>query len=555
VTEPERTDEPPTNGPFTHGVASFDPTADSAILWVRVDPGAGVGRVRWSVAPATDVAPSATGEAEVPPDADGCVEVTVTGLLPATSYRYWFEAGGHRSPVGRTRTLPGSGTDPFRIAVVCCADWSQGYFGVYRAVAEAEVDLVLHVGDYIYESRGRGDVRTAAPDKTVVTLEDYRERFAQTRSDADLRALHLRHPVVAIWDDHDIADNAWRHGAKAHDDAEHGPWEKRLAAAAQAWREYLPLRPRDGAGDDLLAMWRSLPVGDLAELVVLDTRIAGRDEHADHEGSPDLEDPARTILGEPQRAWALERVRDTTRPWCLLVSAVVVNPMQLPVPVGETLTDVTPSGYALIDGKAICTDEWDGYPADRDRLVEAIKDRGRGTVILSGDVHSAWAFEGPPDRDGEPAAVEFVAPCVTSTPMARQLPKGWRRLAAGLADRLPAARWFELERYGFLLLDVEADRVRANWFSVDIEDSQARPDPAASWLHPLDTPGRLHSLEEGPMAPEGPDEAVAAAVPIPDRPAGVDTPARRRRRHRIALVTTGVAIGALLGWALRRLRH
>jgi alkaline phosphatase D len=546
--EPEQTAD--SDSPFTHGVASFDPTADSAILWARVRPG-GPAAVRWSVAPVTDLAPSATGEVAVPPDSDGCVAVTVDGLLPATNYRYWFEAGGHRSPVGHTRTLPASGTGRFRVAVVCCADYSQGYFGVYRAVAQADVDLVLHVGDYIYESQGRGSVRTAEPDRTVSSLDDYRARFAQTRADADLRALHLRHPMVAIWDDHDIADNAWRHGAKAHDDEEHGPWEERLAAAAEAWWEYLPYRGRDPQRP--LKLWRSFAVGDLAELVVLDTRIAGRDEHADHEGSPALDDPARTILGEEQAAWAHERIRDTTRPWCLVVSAVVVNRMELPVPVGATLADATPSGYAVVDGTAICTDEWDGYPADRDRLVEAVADRGAGTVLLSGDVHSAWAFEGPCSPDGTPVAVEFTAPCVTSTPMARQLPKGWRRLAAGLAERLPEARWFELERHGFLLLDVEADQVRADWFSIDIEDPAARPDPAASWLHALDTPGRLTSLEDGPLQPEAPEESVA--VPIPDRPEGVDVPARHRRRRRVALVTAGVAAGAVAGRALRRLRR
>ena len=176
------------------------------------------------MAPATDLAPSATGEVEVPADSDGCVAVTVDGLLPATNYRFWFEAEAALASRA-TSTLPAEGTGGIRMAV-CCADWSQGYFGVYRAVAEADVDLVLHVGDYIYETEGPGQGRLAEPDKTVSSVDDYRARFAQTRSDADLQALHLRHPMVAIWDDHDIADNAWRHGAKAHDDAEHGPWEE-----------------------------------------------------------------------------------------------------------------------------------------------------------------------------------------------------------------------------------------------------------------------------------------------------------------------------------------
>jgi len=531
--------------PFTHGVGSFDPTTTSVLLWTRVE---GHDTVRWSIAPATDVAPVAGGEVVLDPDANGSVAVDVDDLLPGTSYRYWFEAGDRRSPVGRTRTLPDAGVDRVRLAVVCCADYSQGHFGVYRAVADAQVDLVVHVGDYIYESAGRGTVRTAEPDRTVTSLDDYRTRFAQTRSDPDMRALHQRHPMVAIWDDHDIADNAWRHGAKAHDDAQHGLWEERLSHAVQAWHEWLPTRLRDPG--DQLAIWRSFPIGDLAELVMLDTRIAGRDEHADHPGSPDIDDPDRSILGAAQRPWAHERVRDTSRPWCLLGSAVVLNRMQLPVPVGERLSDVTPSGYAVVDGQALCTDEWDGYPTERERLVAAMADRGGGMVVISGDVHSAWAFEGP-NHEGRPVAVEFVAPCVTSTPMGAQLPRGWRKLAGELAETLPEARWFELERHGFVVLDVDRERVRADWFTVDIEDPHARAHPAAAWLNRLDEPGRLHEASDVPAAPRAPAGSPAATAPqvaVPDRPAeltGGDAAAARRRTARI--VAGGALVTAIAG--------
>lgn len=546
------------DGPFTHGVASFDPTPDSVLLWTRV---AGAERVRWHVAPATDVAASAGGEAVVPAEADGCVTVEVEGLVPGTSYRYWFEAEGRRSPVGLTRTLPAWGRDPFRIAVVCCADYSRGHFGVYRAVAGADVDLVLHVGDYIYESRGRGEVRPTEPEGTLTTLADYRARHAQARSDPDLRALHQRHPVVAVWDDHDIADNAWRNGAKGHDPAEHGPWQDRLAAATGAWHEWLPTRRRDPT--DPLTIWRSLTVGDLAELVLLDTRIAGRDEHADRDGSPAIGDPDRSLLGDDQRSWAHERVRDTTRPWCLLVSAVVVNRMRLPVPGGDVLGDAAPSGYAIIDGEAMCTDEWDGYPAERDRLTGALADRGSGAVLLAGDVHSAWAFEGPRGPDGSPVAVEFVAPCVTSLPMAGHLPPGWSVLADELAEHLPGARWFDLERHGFVLLEVAADQIRADWFAVDPEDPEARAEPMASWVHELGSPGHLTPTEtrdsawlvdrSGPPAePEpGPDPGASppdAPADIPPRPDEVLEPSGIGARLRRALAAVA---GRLTGKSRR----
>ena len=519
--------------PFTHGVASFDPTDSSVLLWTRA---VGVGRVGWRVVRASDDAAVADGDADVPQSTDGCVTVAVGDLEPETAYRYWFEVDGQRSPVGRTRTLPAAGRDRFRIAVVCCADYSQGHFAVYRAAAESDVDLVLHVGDYIYESAGKGDVRAVEPDGTLVTLDDYRARYAQGRSDPDLRALHERHPMVAVWDDHDIADNAWRDGAKEHDPDEHGPWGDRLAAATRAWHEWLPARLRDP--DDPLSIWRSLAVGDLAELVMLDTRIAGRDEHADHEGSLGIGDPDRSLLGDAQRAWAHERVRDTTRPWCVLVTAVVLNRMRLPVPGGGLLSDAAPSGYAIVDGEAMCTDEWDGYPAERDKLVGALAERGAGAVVVSGDVHSSWAFEGPCTPDGDPVAVEFVAPGVSSTPMAGHLPSKWQALADELAERLPEARWFDLEHHGFLVLDIRADHVRADWFTVDPEDPEARAERAAAWVHRLDHPGRL--------------ERVAATPGETQQPATGRSEVRRSRRIAggIAAALAGAAAGTWL-WQRR----
>jgi alkaline phosphatase D len=531
-----------TPDPFTHGVGSFDPTDSSVLLWTRAP---GARRIRWHVAPATDVAPAATGDVDVPESADGCVTVEVADLVPGTAYRYWFELDGRRSPVGRTRTLPASGRDPFRIGVVCCADVSRGHFAVYRAVAEADVHLVLHVGDYIYETARSGDVRRAEPDRTLATLGDYRARYAQARADPDLQALHQRHAMVAIWDDHDIADNAWRHGAKGHDADEHGPWEDRLAAAARAWHEWLPARLRDPG--EPLAIWRSLTVGDLAELVLLDTRIAGRDEHADGDGSPAIGEPNRSLLGDAQRAWMHERVRDTTRPWCLLVSSVVLNRMRLPMPGGDLLDDAAPSGYAIIDGEALCTDEWDGYPAERDKLVAALADRGQGAVVVSGDVHSSWAFEGPCTRDRRPVAVELVAPCVSSTTMAGYLPPGWRALADELAERLPEARWFELEHHGFVVLDIGPDCVRASWHTVDPEDPEARAEPAAAWVHRLDRPGRLD-----PAEPEGSDATAASSRH--DRPAEVvGTPPRRRLGRWIAAASLAL-VGAAGAWLLRSRR-
>jgi len=539
--------------PFTHGVGSFDPSADSVVLWTRAE---GVARVRWCVATAAGGEPVASGEAEVPAEGDHCVAEVVAGLDPATSYRYWFEAGPTRSPVGRTRTLPAEGTAPLRIGVVCCADYSRGHFTAYRAMADADVDLVLHVGDYIYETQGKGSVREPVPDREVVSLDDYRARYRQCRSDNDLLALHQRHPMVTMWDDHDVADNAWRDGAKHHDPNEHGPWPDRLRAAATARQEWLPARLADPA--DPLTLYRSLTLGDLAEIVLLDTRIIGRDVQPDDDATLPYDDPRRSMLGDAQRAWAHERVRDTTRPWCLLVTAVVFNHMELPVEKGAALGDMAPSGYAVIGGKVMCTDEWDGYPAERERLVDVIGERGAGVVAVSGDVHSAWAFEGPcPQRDGgsgDPVAVEFVAPCVTATPMARQLPPGWRKLLGKVAERLPEARWFELEHHGFMVMEVDRAQVRNHWYAVDAEDPDAVPEHCASWAHRLERPGRLEPVDLGddPMAPlrerTGPT-ATGPQVVVPGRPVVVLDEAIPRRRLRRRLAAGAVVTVAAAGVA------
>ncbi len=444
--------DPAPPSPFLHGVASFDPEPVRVLLWCCVDAPEGA-ELGWHVSASVDGSDVvAEGTTVVPDGTGGCVTVDVDGLEPATTYHYWFDLDGVLSPLGRTRTLPAGPTDWFRVAMVCCADPAKHPLATYRAVARDEVDVVLHLGDYIYESAEEGS--GADPDHTCVTLDDYRRRHAFIRSDPDLQALHLRHPVIFVWDDHDVADNAWRHGAKKHDPDEHGPWEDRLRAAATARQEWVPARLRDP--DDLLAMWRSIVIGDLAELVLLDTRIPGRDEQSDGHDLEHLCDPGRSMLEPEQRTWAYDRIRDDARPWCLLATSVVLSPLELAVPAGALVDEAMPSGYDVIEGEAVCTDEWDGYPVERRKLLNVVAERGGGTVIVSGDVHSSWAFETRNDPSLPPVAVEFVAPAVSSTPMGDQLP-GVERVAEHVADDVPNHVWHDLHHHGYVLLDVRPD--------------------------------------------------------------------------------------------------
>jgi alkaline phosphatase D len=530
---------------FTHAVASFEPTTTGVLLWTRV---LGSTRVGWQVATDPDLrGVVASGEADVDPDRDHTVVVDVDGLQAATTYWYRFEAAGDRSPIGRTRTLPSDGADRFLLATVSCSRYSEAPFGVYRAVAERDVDLVVHLGDYIYED-GSTRPRRNDPPEPAITLRDYRRRLAQVRADPDTTALHLRHPVVGIWDDHDLADNAWRDGAKHHDPDVDGPWSDRAEAAARARQEWLPARLR--AADQPLVTWRSMIVGDLAELLLLDTRLVGRDRQAGDEGSPDLDDPARSLLGDEQRSWLHERLADTERPWAVVASGVVVNAIELawPRPL-RWVNSLLPNGYAVLDGRLLHDDQWDGYPAERARLVDALRRRGAAggrAVLLSGDVHSSWAFTGPCDEaSGTAVAVEVTTPAVSSAAMGRAHYPGLWRVLDREANRLPHVGWADVTERGYATLDLTRDAAVAEWWFVHpyASDPSARTVPAAAFRSERSawppTFERVEPREVGAADPHRPGLPEA----LPPRP---DDLGRLRLRRWVRLTAESTALALAL---------
>jgi alkaline phosphatase D len=528
-------------GTFPQAVASFEPTRTRVLLWTRLQ---GATEADWVIGRDPELADVvASGHATTSAERDHTVVVDVDGLEPATTYWYRFVAGGERSPVGRTRTLPGDQAERFTVATVCCARYSFAPLGVYRAVAERDVDLVLHLGDYIYEDDGSHGARDHDPPREAITLRDYRRRIAQIRSDPDTRALHLRHPVVTIWDDHDLADNAWRTGAKKHDPEQHGPWEERVAAAARARQEWLPGRLRDPS--DPLTTWRSLEIGDLAELLLLDTRLAGRDRQAGDDESPDLDDPDRSLLGDEQRRWLADRLADTSRSWAVVASGVVVNDLELswPPPL-RWANALLPNGYAILDGRVLHDDQWDGYPAERARLARWLHARGEAggrTLLLSGDVHSSWAFEGP-TVDGDPVAVEVTTPAVSSAAMGRaHLPGMWRLLDRAAND-LAHVCWADVTERGYCVVDIDRSSVRATWWFVHPydDDPAARAIPAACFRSERSSwPPRWTKAD--PV--EDPTRA-GLPEPLPDRP---DDLARLRARRRLRLTAEAGTMAATLG--------
>jgi alkaline phosphatase D len=297
----------------------------------------------------------------------------------------------------------------------------------------------------------------------------------------------------------------------------------------------VPARLRNPADPTLI--WRSLPAGDLAELVLLDTRYTGRDRQAGDEDSPPLHDPERSLLGDAQRRWLAERVTDRSHRWVLVASGVVVNCLELPLPGTAVFNPIIPNGYAVLDGKVLHDDQWDGYPVERDHLIEALEHRRGRAVLLSGDVHSSWAFEGPSKSDQPPVAVEFTAPAVTSAPMGRTKLPGLWRILDDAADRLPHVTWADVTRRGFVVLDVTPDAVQAEWWFVNPYDLDLQPELGAAWRTGDTWPPRLEEAAEPSHDPVRP----GLPADLPARPGDLRA---LRRRHRVRRVLGGTALTA-----------
>lgn len=447
---------------FPHGVASGDPRADRVLIWTRVSGGAGDVPVRWVVASnPTLTRVVARGETRTGAVRDFTVKVDVTGLAPATTYYYRFEALGARSVVGRTRTLPTAGAARLRMALASCSNYPHGYFNAYGRIAErADLDLVLHLGDYIYDyEQGRyldvdlASARAVDPPTEILALDDYRRRYARYRTDPNLQAAHQQHPFICVWDDHEIANDAWRDGAENHQSNE-GDYHHRRAAAYQAYLEWLPVRDTGSARQPLI--YRSFAIGDLADLVMLDTRIVGRDVQVGRDDVLAVEDPRRSLLGTAQESWLegelAESVRASTR-WQILGQQVMFAPQS---PAGTTAGN---------------TDSWDGYRVSRSRVLDMVeRHRVANFVVLTGDVHSSWGYDLPrgigdaydPRTGRGSLGVEIVCPAVSS-PSPYQGPDGAERLAA-LPKSRPHLKFLDGRSRGYVVVDVTRDRLQADWW-------------------------------------------------------------------------------------------
>jgi alkaline phosphatase D len=459
--------------PFPFGVASGDPGPHGVVLWTKImtenpDPQ----EVSWQIA-ADTLMKNIVQMGTVKTDTASAftVKVNAERLSPGTIYFYRFQYGGAFSPIGRTKTAPEGDVSLLKLAVTSCSNYPSGQYNAYGHLARrTDLDAILHLGDYIYEygnwRNGRKRMmkslrRVHIPDRECTRLPDYRTRYAQYRLDRQLQECHRLHPFIVIWDDHETANDANAAGSQNHQGGE-GNWEARKAVARQAYFEWLPIR--DNPERSII---RQFSFGKLANLWMLDERLEARSPQAKGLDDPSLHSPARHMLGEEQTRWLLNGMAASEATWKIIGNQVIFSPLH--------------DSKVFSRRPQIRMDRWDGYPAERRRIFDFIYENNlKNIVVVTGDVHSSWAFEltaDPLDKNAYDrktgkgvVGAEFVSPSVTSMNFDEIVPKfiTWeakRRFCKKKNN--PHLRYLDLNRHGYLLMTLTPQRAQAEWWFVD----------------------------------------------------------------------------------------
>lgn len=503
-------------GPFRHGVASGDPDHSSVVLWTRITT-SGPATLRCEVAHDPDFTQIVQrGEIRTDAEADHTAKFLATGLEPGGTFYYRFWEGSFASPTGRARTLPTGSPERLGIALASCSNYAFGHFNAYEAIAhDANVDFVLHTGDYIYEygQDGWGDAvaqtlgRRHDPAHEIVSLADYRRRHAQYKSDPGSQAMHAAHSFIACWDDHESTNNPWKGGAQNHQSDSEGEWALRRDASIRAYYEWMPIREPEmlASRQTRAQFWRSYSFGDLATLVTLETRHTARAEQIDYAAwrerltSPEaIAAFRRDVLGEPGRrmisAECEAALRDALRssvaarqPWRLLGNAIpmartdvpdLVALGVLPDPFASDAPYATPAALQnaqvlALKGAAnlpFYPDTWDGYPWARERLYDLSRDAGAGDlIVLTGDSHSFWANT-LKDGEGRPAGVELGTAGITSPGDFVESGFGEdlsRDLDRAFETHCPEIEWTDNMHQGYVRLELGREQALASFIAVD----------------------------------------------------------------------------------------
>lgn len=530
---------------FLHGVASGDPLQDKVILWTRLTPVdfSAPLKVTWEIAADDQFKQNLkTGTVETTKTDDFTVKVDATGLQAGTTYYYRFRFGSKVSPVGQTKTLPVT-TNKVSFAVCSCSNYPAGYFYVYREMAKQNVDVVIHLGDYIYEYGADGYAtedaaklgRTLPSDnnKEIIKLDDYRKRYALYRQDKDLQAVHQRHPFIVIWDDHELANDTWRDGAENHQDNE-GSFSDRKLAALQAYFEWMPIRPVSNT--DHLNIYRQFNFGSLVQLTMLDTRIIARDKQLEYKDyitssgldaqkfQADLTDPKRTLMGYTQRDWLVDKLKQSTATWNVIGQQVLMSKMWIPAELLASLGQITSGGTSpdtlakmnaqitelvtlklrleqgdptlTVQEKARVTtlvpynlDAWDGYYAEREFFYTKLAEFNKKIIVLAGDTHNAWTSY-LYSQKGEYVGVELATSSVSSPGLEKYLSIPLAQLQQfefAFTTLIDELAYCNLNQRGYLMVTLDDKQVLSNWIFVDsIKNAEYKVDSSRGYELVLD---------------------------------------------------------------------
>jgi alkaline phosphatase D len=491
-------------GAFTHGVASGDPRSSSVILWTRFAPaeGASDGHIGWEISESENFrVPTRSGTFTVTPATDWCAKIEASGLRPGRHYFYRFLSASGPSVTGMTRTAPSGNVDSLSVAFFSCSNMPFGYFHAYAdAAARDDIDLCLHLGDYIYEYQrgiypGGSDIvpgRVIEPITEIVSLSDYNARYASYHLDPDLQELRRRKPISVVWDDHELANDTWKGGAQNHQPQTEGNFTDRIAAATKAYYDWMPIRPPMRNGPSIV---RTLDWGHLARIVFLDTRFVGRDQQLDYarDLAPQLAGPNpaaaieafrtrlnaddRQLLGANQERFlvqALAESKSRGQPWQVIAQQIVVADQTAPQGISRLLPPTAGGNnyFATAERAAQAglpwnLDAWAGYPAARRRFLEACSLQAANALVLGCDSHNTWVNNLSNAGQNRVAALEFAGGSVSSPGFERSLTNaqpGERETMMKSAN--PQLAFADLTNRGYGAFTLTRDGCAAEWRAV-----------------------------------------------------------------------------------------
>lgn len=507
---------------FSHGVASGEPSQNSVLLWTRFVSDLADTKLRAEVSETPDFRSITTGaETVAAPGRDYTAKAIVRGLAPGRAYYYRFIApDGSISPIGQTRTLPEGGIDKYRMAVFSCSNMPFGWFNAYAHAAQVgDFDIALHLGDYIYEYQ-RGDYpsvkdtvagRLIEPANEIVSLADYRLRYASYRADPDLQAIHARAPMLCMWDDHEFANDAYADGAQNHQ-ANEGDWQTRKAAAEKAYREWMPVRDLD-----MGERWAGYRIGDLAEIFMTESRIGARSKPAELQIPKGADEAAtlaalkaftqgdwqsadRTMLGSKQENWLADGFTNSKAKWNVWAQQTIMGTILQPDATVNWLAPDAPDfakarvrrgAMAAKAGIPANLDAWDGYPEARARALSAAQNSKADLIVLTGDSHNAWAFD--LRHDGKAAGVELAGQSVSSPGFETYFTGATpATVAKGVMASNTGLKWMDSSRRGYMLVELTPERTTSEWRFVETVKERT---PRLGGLHRMTAKHGMRKLD------------------------------------------------------------